>query len=68
MPRVPRNPYEQQIRPPLQENLVDEEFVEEPQKHIHQCGDDPEESDSFVTMDQHDNFVSQEDEGDQEPI
>ena len=47
---------------------MDEEFIEEPQEHIHQFGDDPEESDSFVTKDQHDNFVTQEDEGDQEPI
>lgn len=47
---------------------MDEEFIEEPQEQIHQFGDDPEESDSFVTKDQHDNFVSQEDEGDQEPI
>jgi hypothetical protein len=68
MQRGPRNPNEQQIRPPFQENLVDEEFIEEPQEHIHQFGDDPDESDSFVTKDQHDNFVSQEDEGDQEPI
>ena len=42
--------------------------MEETQEHIHQFGDDPEESDSFVTKDQHDNFVSQEDEDDQEPI
>ena len=54
--------------PPFQENLVDDEFIEEPQEHIHQFGDDPEELDYFVTNDQHDNFVSQEDEGDQEPI
>ena len=47
---------------------MDEEFIEEPQEHIHQFGDDPEELDSFVTNDQHDNFVSQEDEGDQELI
>ena len=47
---------------------MDEEFIEEPQEHIHQFGDDLEESDSFVTKDQHDNFVTQEDEGDQEPI
>ena len=47
---------------------MDEEFIEEPQEHIHQFGDDPKESDSFVTKDQHDNFVTQEDEGDQEPI
>ena len=47
---------------------MDEEFIEEPQEHIHQFGDDPEESDSFVTKDQHDNFVTQEDDGDQEPI
>ena len=68
MPREPRNPNEQQIRPPFQQNLVDEEFIEEPKEHIHQFGDDPEESDSFVTKDQHDNFVTQEDEGDKEPI
>ena len=47
---------------------MDEEFIEEPQEHIHQFGDDPEESNSYVTKDQHDNFVTQEDEGDQEPI
>ena len=47
---------------------MDEEFVEEPQEHIHQFGDDPEESNSFVTKDQHDNLVTREDEGDQEPI
>ena len=68
MPRGPRNPNEQQISPPFQENLVDEEFIEEPQEHIHQFDDDPQESDSFVTKDQHENFVSQEDEGYQEPI
>ena len=68
MPWGPINPNDQQIRPPFQENLVDEEFTEEPQEHIHQFGDDPEELDSFVTKGQHDNFVSQEDEGDQEPI
>ena len=37
---------------------MDEEFIEEPQEHIQQFGDDPEESDSFVTKDQHDNFVT----------
>ena len=47
---------------------MDEEFIEEPQEHIHQFGDDLEELDSFVTKDQHDNFVTQEDEGDQDPI
>ena len=43
---------------------MDEEFIEEPQEHMHQFGDDPEESNPFVTKDQHDNFVTQEDEGD----
>ena len=43
-----------------------EGFIEEPQELIHQFGDDLEESDSFVTKDQHENFVTQEDEGDQE--
>ena len=68
MQREPINPNEQPIRPPFQQNLVDEEFMEEPQEHIHQFGDDPEESDSFVTKGQHDNFLPQEDEYDQEPI
>ena len=49
MPRGPRNPNEQQIRPPFQVNLIDQEFIEEPQEHIHQFGDDPEELDTFVT-------------------
>ena len=37
-----RNPNfrRQQIRPPFEEDLVDEEFIEEPQEHIHQFGDD----------------------------
>ena len=47
---------------------MDEDFIEEPQEYIHQFGDDLEESDSFVTKDQHDNLVSQEDEDDQEPM
>ena len=47
---------------------MDEEFIEEPQEHIHQFGDDPEESNSYVTKDQHDNFVTQEDERGQGPI
>ena len=68
MQREPRNPSDQQIRPPFQQNLVDEEFIEESQENIHQFGDDPEELDSFLTKDQHDNFVTQEDEGDLEPI
>ena len=63
MPRGQRNPNEQQIRPPFQENLIYEEFIEKLQDHIHQFGDDPEESDTFVTKSEHDNFVSQEDEG-----
>ena len=68
MQREPRNPNESQIGPPFQQNLVDEKFIEEPQEHIHQFGDDSEDSGSFVTKDQHDNFVTQEDEDDQEPI
>ena len=31
---------------------MDEEFIEDPQEHIHQFGNDPKESDSFVTKDQ----------------
>ena len=47
---------------------MDEEFIEEPQEYIHEFGDDPKELESFVTKVEHDNFVSQEDEGDWEPI
>ena len=43
---------------------MDEEFIEEPQEYIHQFGNDLEESDSFITKDQHDSFVTQQDEGD----
>lgn len=68
MQREPRNPNEQQKRVPFQQNLVNEEYLEEPLEHIHQFGDDPKESDSFVTKDQHDNFVTQDDESDREPM
>ena len=68
MPRGPRNPNEQQVRPPFQENLIDEEFTEQPQDHIHHFGNEPEELDTFVTKSEHDKFVSQEDEGNQEPM
>ena len=68
MPRRPINPNEQQIRPPFQENLIDEEFIEQPQDHIHHFGNDLEESDTFVTKSEHDNFAFQEDEDDRDPI
>ena len=68
MRRGPRNPNEQQIRPPFQENLIDEEFTEQPKDHIHHFGNEFIESDTFVKKSEHDNFVSQEDEDDQEPI
>ena len=68
MPRAPRNRNEQQIRPPFQGNLIDEEFIEKPQDHIHHFGNEIKESDTFVTKSENDNFVSQEGEDDQEPI
>ena len=68
MPRGQRNPNEQQIRPPFQENLLDEGFIEKPQDHIHHFGNGLKESDTFVTNSEHDNFVSQEEQDDQEPI
>ena len=67
MPRGQRNQNEQQIRPPFQENLIDEEFTEQPQDHIHHFGNELTELDTFVTKSEHDNFVSQEGEDDQEP-
>ena len=68
MPRGKRNPNEQQIRPPFPENLIDEEFIEQPQDHIHHFGNELKELDTFVTKSEHDNFVSQEEEDDKEPI
>ena len=67
MPMGPRNPNEQQIIPPFQENLIDEEFTKQRQDHIHHFGNEPGESDTFVIKSEHDNFVSQEDEDDEEP-
>ena len=58
-PREKRNPNEQQIRPPFQENPIDEEFIEQPQDHIHHFGNEPKESKTFLTKDEHDSFVSQ---------
>ena len=46
--------------PPFQENLIDEDFIEKQQDHIHHFGNEPKESRTFVTKDEHDNFVSQE--------
>ena len=66
--RGKRNPNELQIRPPFQENLIDKEFTKQPQYHIHHFGNEIIELDTFVTKSDHDNFVSQEGENDQEPI
>ena len=68
MPRGQRNPNEQQIRPPFQENLIDEEFTKKPQDHIHHFDNELKESETFVTKDERDSFVSQEEEDDQDPI
>ena len=68
MPRGQRNPNEKQIKPPFEENMIDEEFVEKPQDHIHHFGNELKESKTCVTKSEHDSFVSQEEEDDQEPI
>ena len=67
MPRGQRNPNEQQIRPPFQENLVYEEFTEKPKDHIHYFGNNElREPRTFLTKDGHDRFVSEEkEEGDE---
>ena len=64
MPRGQRNPNEQQIKLPFQENLVDEEFIEKPQDHIHHFGNKPKESKTFVTKEEHDSFLFQQEEED----
>ena len=68
MLRGKTNPNEQKIKTPFQENLIDEEFTELPQDHIHHFGNELIESYTFVTKSEYDNFGSQEDEDDQEPI
>ena len=50
IPRGQRNPNEQQIRPPFQENLIDEEFIEKPKDHIHHFGNELKESDSLFSQ------------------
>ena len=42
--------------------------MEQPQDHIHHFGNDIKELETIFTKSEHDNFVSQEDEGDQETI
>ena len=68
MLRGERNPNEQQIRPPFQENLIDEEFIEKPQDHIHHFGNEPKEPKTFVTKNKNDSFVLQEEDDDQDLI
>ena len=48
--------------------MINKEFTEQPQDHIHHFGNELTESDTFDTKNDHDNFVSQEEEDDQEPI
>ena len=55
MQRGKRNPNDQQISPPFQENLVVEYFIEQLEDHIHHFGNN--ESKSFLKKDEHDIFV-----------
>jgi hypothetical protein len=58
MQRGQRNRSDQQIRLPFQENLIDEEFIEQLEDHIHHFGNN--ESRTFLTKDEHDRFLSEE--------
>ena len=42
--------------------MIDEEFEEQLQDHIHHFGNDLKESKTFLTKEEHDNFVSHEEE------
>ena len=42
--------------------MDDEEFIEKPQDHIHHFGNEIKDSKTFVTKDEHDNFLLQEEE------
>lgn len=44
-----------QVRPPLQENLLDEEFSQQTNDHINQFGD--KESKVFLTKEEHDKCI-----------
>lgn len=68
MPRGKRSPNEQKIRPPFQENLIDEEIIKKPQDHTHNFGNELKESKTFVTTDEHDSFVLQKEEDDQDLV
>jgi hypothetical protein len=51
------------LDPFFNKNMIDEEFIEKPQDHIHHFGNsEPRESKTFLTKDEHDSFVSQEEE------
>ena len=43
-----------QVRPPFQENRVDENYPKQPEDHIHELGEN--ESNAFVTNEEHDRF------------
>ena len=45
-----------QVRSPFQENLLDDDFPQQPEDHINQLGD--QEMKVFVTKKEHDNFNS----------
>ena len=55
MQRGQSNPSDQQVRPPFQENLVVEYFIEQPEDHMHHFGNN--ESKGSLTKDEHDKFV-----------
>ena len=68
MPKGKGSPNEKQIKPPFQENMVDEDFIEKVEDHIHHFDNEHIESNTFVTKNEHESFLSQEEEDDQEII
>ena len=50
--RDQRNPNDQQIRPPFQENMLDDEYLPENENHIH-CIDQSQ-TDCYLTKEEHD--------------
>ena len=47
--------------------MVVDEYIQETQEHINQFGDDLQDPVPIINKDQHDNFVTQQDEGDPQP-
>ena len=66
MQRGQRNPNDQQVRPPFQQNLVAKDFIEQAEDHIDHFGNN--ESKDFLKKDENDRFVLERKEENDESV